>query len=73
MQPVLPEAGELRQHADHFIALAGGHAPMGWHVLTWPATHPTELLVRAPSNVRFCRYRFPATDLNSKATWFGIQ
>jgi hypothetical protein len=23
--------------------------------------------------VRFCRYRFPATDLNSKATWFGIQ
>jgi hypothetical protein len=28
----------------------------------------------APSwDVRFCRYRFPATDLNSKATWFGIQ
>jgi hypothetical protein len=24
-------------------------------------------------HVRFCRYRFPATDLNSKATWFGIQ
>jgi hypothetical protein len=24
-------------------------------------------------NVRFCRYRFAATDLNSKATWFGIQ
>jgi hypothetical protein len=24
-------------------------------------------------DVRFCRYRFPATDLNSKATWFGIQ
>jgi hypothetical protein len=24
-------------------------------------------------NVRFCRYRFPATDLNSKSTWFGIQ
>ena len=22
---------------------------------------------------RFCRYRFPATDLNSKATWVGIQ
>jgi hypothetical protein len=25
------------------------------------------------SDVRFCRYRFAATDLNSKATWFGIQ
>jgi hypothetical protein len=24
-------------------------------------------------DVRFCRYRFPATDVNSKATWFGIQ
>jgi hypothetical protein len=24
-------------------------------------------------HVRFCRYRFPATDLNFKATWFGIQ
>jgi hypothetical protein len=25
------------------------------------------------ADVRFCRYRFPATDLNFKATWFGIQ
>jgi hypothetical protein len=27
----------------------------------------------AALHVRFCRYRFPATDLNSKATWFWIQ
>jgi hypothetical protein len=26
----------------------------------------------AAADVRFFRYRFPATDLNSKATWFGI-
>jgi hypothetical protein len=26
-----------------------------------------------PEEVRFCRYRFPASGLNSKATWFGIQ
>jgi hypothetical protein len=24
-------------------------------------------------HVRFCRYPFAATDLNSKATWFEIQ
>jgi hypothetical protein len=33
----------------------------------------TLLLLLLHVNVRFCRYRFPATDLNSKATWFGIQ
>jgi hypothetical protein len=35
-----------------------------------------QLTARLPScrlNVRFCRHRFPATDLNSIATWFGIQ
>ena len=31
------------------------------------------LAATAMAYVRFCRYRFPATDLNSKATWFGIQ
>jgi hypothetical protein len=28
---------------------------------------------RPRRHVRFCRHRFPATDLNSKANWFGIQ
>jgi hypothetical protein len=48
-----------------------------------PAAAATRVILRPQSaplrplncgcDVRFCRYRFPATDLNSKATWLGIQ
>jgi hypothetical protein len=34
--------------------------------------HSAGCVEHAGEHVRFCRYRFPATDLNSKATWFGI-
>jgi hypothetical protein len=48
----------------------------GGGLLTILAVAPPQLHRRVTSasrNVRFCRYRFAATDLNSKATWFGNQ
>jgi hypothetical protein len=51
-------------------------------LVSWRRSLPAVRWLRSPPqarralcvrNVRFCRYRFPATDLNSKATWFGIQ
>jgi hypothetical protein len=44
--PAAPSQSALQAHAAQFASLCGGHAPVGWHVLMWPAIHPTVLLVR---------------------------
>lgn len=44
--PAAASESALQAHAAHFASLCGGHAPIGWHVLMWPATHATVLLVR---------------------------
>jgi hypothetical protein len=53
------------------VADGCGHFVNPWtvvQIITYAKYAPCPL-----QHVRFCRYRFPATDLNSKATWFGIQ
>jgi hypothetical protein len=61
----------------HEARLAAGYAELNDDDDADNSAHPwvrVRVQQCAPTHdVRFCRYRFPATDLNSKATWFGIQ
>ena len=59
------------------VRAAGGLALLPPELAASVATHMAAAVLDKSAhvqvNVRFCRYRFPATDLNFKATWFGIQ